>query len=515
VGLLAIAGFAAYWSTLSSYFVGDDFETILKVTNLDQSGALDHAGGTLRPVTWLSFAASWAVSGPSPTAFHVAGVAVHVVNAWLVALLARRLLDEFAPRPRPIDRFLPGLCGGIFLVLPTHTEAVSWIAARGDLLMTTACLAALINWTRPADGSWRRWLTTALFAIAMLTKESAITFPFVLVAFDVFRSRNEGGRRAMFAAIRRPWPEFLVVAGFLALRRALRGNFLGGQDEALRSIDPLRLVAKAAVAVARSLIPGMGGAGWLIGGVVLATVALGAGIKGARDDGPGRGMWWFLGSAVAICVAPIANLGVQATGVGGERLIYLPSAFSVVAAVFMVRPLLVHSKRVTTAALGFVVGLAFISSVVVNGWWVDAGVASRGLIEPSAEWAVDQRVVMLNSPDSIGGAVVARNSLAAASMLLHGWSEPALISEVSSVRLAGPLDRVEVTPGNCDSCVRLRLVEPGSSFAEMGTPGSAWEVPDIDVEQIDERTIEVRLHNIPLASVWYFHRGRATRLPPR
>jgi len=69
----------------------------------------------------------------SPTWFHVLNVGVHLVNSVLVAIIA----IPFVGRLGSI------FASGMFAIHPLQTEAVSYVAARGDLLLTFCALVAL------------------------------------------------------------------------------------------------------------------------------------------------------------------------------------------------------------------------------------------------------------------------------------------------------------------------------------------------------------------------------------
>jgi protein O-mannosyl-transferase len=71
-------------------------------------------------------------------------------------------------------------------VHPMMTEAVGYISARSEVLCATFFLLALLSARRWMLGGGARWwcLSAGLWLAALLSKEIAVMFPFVLLAYD-------------------------------------------------------------------------------------------------------------------------------------------------------------------------------------------------------------------------------------------------------------------------------------------------------------------------------------------
>ena len=117
-----------------------------------------------RPVTLISFLWNYAVlgNGENGTGYHQANFLLHAINVLLVYELALLL---FRRRREPAF-----FAAALWAVHPVHTECVTNVAGRADLLAAMAVLAGLLLYTRM--NAWtggRRWLAAAgLFAIATL-----------------------------------------------------------------------------------------------------------------------------------------------------------------------------------------------------------------------------------------------------------------------------------------------------------------------------------------------------------
>jgi protein O-mannosyl-transferase len=130
------------------------------------------------PLTWLSHMLDVELFGLAPGPHHLVNVALHALNAVLVLCLARELLA---------GTWAAGLAAALFALHPLRVESVAWAAERKDVLCAALFLGALLAWLgharRPSAGRYLGVL--ALFALALLAKPMAVTFPLVVLLLDV------------------------------------------------------------------------------------------------------------------------------------------------------------------------------------------------------------------------------------------------------------------------------------------------------------------------------------------
>lgn len=135
--------------------------------------AVYHPGALYRPLTFLTYMANHRLSA-DPFGFHLVNVLLHALVALAVLLLARRLLDSLLAAT---------VAAALFAVHPVHTEAVSNIVGRAELLaalLVLGCLLAEMRAVRSrGPGGLRHagWHLVALlaFTASVLAKESAFT----------------------------------------------------------------------------------------------------------------------------------------------------------------------------------------------------------------------------------------------------------------------------------------------------------------------------------------------------
>jgi tetratricopeptide (TPR) repeat protein len=135
------------------------------------------------PLTTLSFWVDYSLWGLNPLPYHLENVLLHLVNVWLVYLLAMKLSGKQ----------LTGLIVSLlFAIHPLHVESVAWISERKDVLYALFYLLALLSYVRYLDRPNAKQLTfTLVFYLAsLLSKPTAVTLPLLLVAIDIYKGRK-------------------------------------------------------------------------------------------------------------------------------------------------------------------------------------------------------------------------------------------------------------------------------------------------------------------------------------
>jgi protein O-mannosyl-transferase len=224
VALLLVLSLLPYANTPRGGFVFDDHQLIKQP--LSRPGGVTPLGALTqpywiiapnarlwRPVTSATFAIDWKLSHGRPAFFHLINLLLHAGTTILLFFGLRRL------GARPV---LALGAASIFAVHPLHTEAVTWIAGRAELLAAGFALGALL--LSLARTPWLAWLTPLAGFLAVASKESAATLPLLLLFT----------RCGMTAREKRPaWnivsASFGVVLIYLVLRRAVVGAWTGPQ----------------------------------------------------------------------------------------------------------------------------------------------------------------------------------------------------------------------------------------------------------------------------------------------
>jgi hypothetical protein len=251
---LALAVVLCYANALGGDFQFDDYNVIVNNPQVHSwSNWFEGLPHGIRPLLKFSYTLDWTM-GAGAIGFHLSNLLIHLVNAYLVYLLAHEFVRQ-QWRASALQH-APLFAALLFAVHPIHTEAVTYICGRSTALMTLFYLAGLFcyvsgrtqqnnsqypspppyrgraregveKWTLlnstpiltfPLQGG-RNWfgadprsqikvygLTPLFFILALSIKETAVTFPFALLLWEY----TCGGRWQ--PTLRSQWPSWLVLA---------------------------------------------------------------------------------------------------------------------------------------------------------------------------------------------------------------------------------------------------------------------------------------------------------------
>uniref|UniRef100_A0A4W5N3W4 Protein O-mannosyl-transferase TMTC3 n=1 Tax=Hucho hucho TaxID=62062 RepID=A0A4W5N3W4_9TELE len=185
-----------YWNSLSCGFVFDDVSAILDNKDLRPATPLrnlflndfwgtpmaeERSHKSYRPLTVLTFRLNYLFSELNSASYHLLNVGLHSVVCVLFLRFCRLFLDKTSSLVAAL----------LFAVHPIHTEAVTGVVGRAELLSSIFLLAAFLAYTRSngADQSivWTPIaVTVVLVAAATLCKEQGITVIAICCVHEVF-----------------------------------------------------------------------------------------------------------------------------------------------------------------------------------------------------------------------------------------------------------------------------------------------------------------------------------------
>ena len=355
--LVAVLAVIPYVNTFHNGFVLDDVSIVAEnptIRDLGNVGAMVRTNywattgrdastidpGLYRPLSIFSYAVDYRLWSQQPFGYHLTNVLLHAAASVVVLLLAVETLGS------PVAATVGA---ALFAVHPVHTEAVSSIVGRAEVLATLFFLLAFrrlrlrTNLTSIASSpTWVGVVVGAVFyLLGLFSKETAVTLPAVLAADD-WLQRHEprenssaptrgvvlaryaalGITLALYLLLRQTavtepanqWPGFVGVSPWHRILTASRvlAEYLG------LFVFPRTLSAdywKSDVPIATAVL----------NGPVLLSLGLWVAIaaiawKLRRERALLLGLAWFF-----ITVAPASNVFFP-SGIGkAERILYLPS----------------------------------------------------------------------------------------------------------------------------------------------------------------------------------------------
>lgn len=240
---LAILSVFVYLNSIGNGFAYDDvliieknllIRSVFNIPKLFMIGYWDtwYAGAAAyRPFLMMTFVLNYAVSGTDAWSYHLFNVLLHAANSCLLYFLLVRY---------QVSLSLAAVAGIIFAVHPVHTEAVSNVIGRGELLAAFWCGVSWLCWKeyQEASSPFRKYglflAASGAYLIGLLTKESIIVLPILLFGVDLFRvdrvaELRQFGERFLKLAV-----PYLGFVGGLAIYfglRSMAGQILSQSSE--------------------------------------------------------------------------------------------------------------------------------------------------------------------------------------------------------------------------------------------------------------------------------------------
>ncbi len=140
-----------------------------------------------RPLHRISYAIDYTLWGEDPFGFHLTNVFLYALCSLLVYLLALAMLSDYDIRAREHIALFSGL---YFAVHPVHVESVSWVSGRTDMLATLFLLAAFLFHIKAGKNVYFFPFAVFAFILSLFSKELAVCFPFVVLAYDLIRDKK-------------------------------------------------------------------------------------------------------------------------------------------------------------------------------------------------------------------------------------------------------------------------------------------------------------------------------------
>ncbi len=392
----------AFANSLGNEFAYDDIPIIVENAGIQSLETLPNAVmspywpgeygrglGLWRPVTTGVYGLGWALWGYNPVGFHLLNVLLHAGVTALSVLIFGQVL--------PVGGAL--LAGLLFAVHPVHVEAVANVVGMSELLSAffflLACLILQRGELRLGPG--RVGLVLFFYALAFLTKESAITLPGIVLLLDSAKSELRVGDLGSYLRARGVlYGGMVLVAGvilFLRLRilGSLARPFAPLGADLLEEIPRIWTVASTWPHIFRLLFFPMElsadyspavipmAMGWnpsnilgvtlVLVTLVFALISWRRGLNGDESSGirtVGWGVVWFV-----VTLSPTANLVFLSGILLSERTLYLPSVGFVAALAWLLIRFRQERPRVALGLILVCLGLMTARSWTRTPTWKD------------------------------------------------------------------------------------------------------------------------------------------------
>ncbi|MBN1793923.1 MAG: tetratricopeptide repeat protein [Candidatus Omnitrophica bacterium] len=181
--------------------------------------SVEHAN-IYRPLRTLSFAIDYRLWGLQPWWYHLVNIILHAGAGVTVYFFVRHLTRK------EYTAFLTTL---FFILHPVQTEAVNCISHRAEMMFSVLYLLTILLYhcstgqTQPARRVFSLYVfSCAAYFLGLLSKETTITLPLVLVVYEWLFVKDGG----LAKRLRRLTPFFVITAVYLGLRHVVVGKII-------------------------------------------------------------------------------------------------------------------------------------------------------------------------------------------------------------------------------------------------------------------------------------------------
>ncbi|MGD0252670.1 MAG: tetratricopeptide repeat protein [Verrucomicrobiota bacterium] len=277
------------------------------------------------PLTVISHMLDCQLYGTQAGWHHLTSVLLHMASAIVLFLVLKEMTGAL---------WRSAFVAAVFAVHPLHVESVAWIAERRDVLsglFFVLTLGAYTGYVRHPQSLSRYLIVVLMLALALMSKPTAVTLPFVLLLLDYWplkRFTQPAGRLI-------PWRLIAEKLPVMALSGIACVATLFAQEEAIASLPLSVRIGNALVSYVAYLgqmiypvglavyypHPRDGLALWKIiaAFVLLLVVSIGAIAAQRKQPWFLFGWLWYLGMLVP--VIGLVQVGGQARA---DRYTYLP-----------------------------------------------------------------------------------------------------------------------------------------------------------------------------------------------
>lgn len=210
--LLGFSILFVYWRVFKYPLVQDDWLLLRDVSFTDTSHFLKDIFSPFekvnyRPLGHLYFWPMYKLFGIDSIAYHVLAVIIHFFNSLLVTYVVQRITN---------NRLAAWTTGLLYATaIAVHNVVFIWavgIYELGGAFLFFLSLALFLN--------ERHRLSAVAFLLAILTKESVLFLPGILIVYVLLqKSRQEKlSKGSLHDVVSKLWPHFLILAAYIILR---------------------------------------------------------------------------------------------------------------------------------------------------------------------------------------------------------------------------------------------------------------------------------------------------------
>jgi len=189
----------AYANTLFSPFNFDDEALLQRVVFYNSDAYHEIWPVQYRHLLYFSFSFNHSLSGLDTFSYHLTNLLFHFLTSVVVLLIVFKTLNKNTQWESKTVLGLSVTTALLFALNPLHTEAVTYISGRASGIGGFFYLLALLFFILGSERNRNPmttvplfyFLTLLAFTLALLTKETTLTFPLAVFLYDLCFMKNE------------------------------------------------------------------------------------------------------------------------------------------------------------------------------------------------------------------------------------------------------------------------------------------------------------------------------------
>jgi Flp pilus assembly protein TadD len=205
--------------------------TLFSPFNFDDLALLNHMNASsnyyniwpirYRHIIYFSFELNQTLSGLNPLSYHLTNLLFHFLSSATILLIAFITFSKSTQWEGKAALSISVTIAFLFAFHPIHTEAITYLSGRasgiGGFFFLLALLFFIKGSEKGRDLNITLFYSLALlaFGLALLSKETTLTFPLAAILYDLCFMRNENWRPFKGRLFFIYFPLFVFIGAFL------------------------------------------------------------------------------------------------------------------------------------------------------------------------------------------------------------------------------------------------------------------------------------------------------------
>ena len=153
-------------------------------------------GATYQPIRVLSYAIDYHFWKLNPLGYHITNIFFYILTCIMVYFTLLHLSGHLREKAPPDSHGRVAIFGALlFAAHPVHVEAVTWLAARKEVLQGFFFFLAFFLYLKASEEARRKpfYLSLVIFFVlfAILSKPSAVVFPGVIIVYEMAKRKED------------------------------------------------------------------------------------------------------------------------------------------------------------------------------------------------------------------------------------------------------------------------------------------------------------------------------------